>query len=172
MLRISNSAIRGLGAACLLLTLGVAVPGFAAPVQDVNVSAGLTAQGAPLALRGYDPVAYFEAGAPQLGKAEHSVAHGGATYRFVSKANQRRFEREPQRYLPQYGGFCAFGVSVGAKFDGDPEVWKIVDDKLYLNLNPEIQKSWNADTAAAIRKADGHWPKIRTAAPETLKPQG
>lgn len=156
-------------AALLALVL---TSGAMAQNHDLNVSAGLTAQGAPLALRGYDPVSYFVSGEPRPGKAEFSTAHGGATYRFGSKQNLQRFESDPDRYLPQYGGFCAYGVSVGAKFDGDPLVWKIVDGKLYLNLNPEIQKAWDADISGAIRKADGHWPKIRNAAPDTLKPQG
>jgi hypothetical protein len=98
------------------------------------------------------------------------VAHDGATYRFASADNQRRFEADPRRYLPQYGGYCAYGVSVGAKFDGDPQVWEVVDGKLYVNLNAEIQKSWRADIPGAVRKADAHWRKIRTADPATLKP--
>ena len=155
----------------LILALA-SVGGAVAQTHQVNASAGLTAQGAPLALRGYDPVSYFEDGEPRMGTAEHSAVHEGVTYRFATKKNLRTFEANPDRYLPEYGGFCAYGVSVGAKFDGDPLVWKIVDGKLYLNLNPEIQKAWNEDVSGAIRKADGHWPKIRSAAPETLKPQG
>ncbi len=144
----------------------------AGPQHALNLSAGLTAKGAPLALRGYDPVSYFVHQEPQLGTADHSVQYQGATYRFASRENLRRFEQSPERYLPQYGGFCAYGVSVGAKFDGDPLVWRVVDGKLYLNLNNDIQQAWNADVAGAIGKADGNWPKIRDAAPETLKPQG
>lgn len=157
----------------LVLVLALAtVGGVVAQNPEVNTSAGLTAQGAPLALRGYDPVSYFEEGEPRPGTAEHSAVHEGVTYRFASNKSLRAFEADPDRYLPEYGGFCAYGVSVGAKFDGDPQVWKIVDGKLYLNLNPEIQKAWNQDVSGAIRTADGHWPKIRRAAPESLKPQG
>lgn len=154
----------------IALALGVAGPAAAAN-YEVNVAQGLTLKGAPLALRGYDPVSYFD-GAPLAGTAEHSIAHGGATYRFTSKANLARFEKDPSRYLPQYGGFCAYGTSVGAKFDGDPLVWKIVGGKLYLNLNKDIQKAWTKDIPGAVKKADANWPKIRTAAPDTLKPQG
>lgn len=146
--------------------------GAAAQPHDVNVSAGLTLLGAPLALHGYDPVSYFVDGGPRPGSAEHSLEHGGATYRFASARNLERFRRDPQRYLPQYGGFCAFGVALGAKFDGDPQVWKVVDDKLYLNLNRKIQKSWNEDVGGNVAKADANWPRIRAAAPATLKPKG
>jgi len=163
----SSTLILGLAIA---IVLGVAGPAAAAN-YEVNVSQGMTLKGAPLALRGYDPVSYFD-GAPVLGTADHSIAHGGATYRFASKANLARFEKDPSHYLPQYGGYCAYGASLGAKFDGDPLVWKIVNDKLYLNLNPDIKKAWVKDIPGAVKKADAYWPKIRAAAPDTLKPQG
>ena len=155
--------------ASLLLLATTAV---SAATHRVNVAGGLTTAGAPLALRGYDPVAYFADGKATAGKASQSVAHQGATYRFASKKNRQRFEQDPERYLPQYGGYCAYGVSVGAKFDGDPTLWKVIDGKLYLNLNQDIQKAWNADPKGAIDKADGHWPRIRDAAPATLTPEG
>ena len=135
----------------------------------VNTSQGLTLAGPPLAIRGYDAVAYFTDGQPTLGSAEFSAAHDGATYRFASKANLKTFKKNPDRYAPQFGGFCAFGVSVGAKFDGDPTLWKIVDGKLYFNLNPDIQINWLKDLSGNIRKADGNWSKIRDAAPASLK---
>lgn len=153
----------------VLFTLGSL--GVVANAQEVNVSSGLTGQGEPLALRGYDPVSYFLDSGPQAGRADLSATHQGATYRFASKKNLRRFEDDPGKYLPQYGGFCAYGASVGAKFDGDPLVWKVVDGKLYLNLNSEIQKLWNEDIGGAVSKADANWPKIRGAAPESLKPK-
>ncbi len=130
--------------------------------SEVNVAAGLTAAGVPLAIHGYDPVAFFLESEAMLGSARHTVEHGGAAYRFVSEANRQAFERDPQRYLPQFGGFCAYGVSVGAKFDGDPRLFAIVDDKLYFNLNPEIQATWEKDVAGNIRKAEQQWPGIRT----------
>ena len=146
---------------------------FAAPQaraeNGINLGAGMTLAGAPLAIHGYDPVAFFTDGEAQLGDARFTVAHGGGAYRFVSEANQRKFERDPNRYLPQFGGFCAYGVAVGAKFDGDPRVFEIVDGQLFFNLNPEIQKTWAEDMAGNIRKANETWPKIRTAPPASLK---
>ncbi len=147
----------------------ICATGAAAESPAVNTSQGLTLTGPPLAIRGYDAVAYFTDGQPTLGSAEHAVAHDGATYRFASSENLRTFQKDPKRYAPQFGGFCAFGVSVGAKFDGDPSLWKIVDGKLYLNLNRDIQGNWLKDLDGNIRKADRNWSKIRDAAPASLK---
>ena len=140
-------------------------PGHAVLQDDsVNVGSGLTAAGAPLALHGYDPVAYFRAKLPTLGSARFTATHGDAAYRFVSADNQAAFEQNPEAYLPQFGGFCAYGVSVGKKFDGDPRVFEIVDGKLYLNLNPTIQAAWRKDVPGNIRKADAQWRTIRAKA--------
>lgn len=174
----SSSATRLLFLALTLALIGGSLASAAsaeprpAEPHHLNVGSGLTGAGAPLALRGYDPVSFFVDDEPTLGEARWSVAHEGATYRFASKKNQIRFEKSPDRYLPQYGGFCAYGVSVGAKFDGDPRLWRIVDGKLYLNLNEDIQKAWSADVRGAIEKADAHWTAIRDADPTTLEPQG
>ena len=127
-----------------------------------NVVAGLTGAGAPLAMHGYDPVGYFTAGLPTLGSAKFTAKHGGVAYRFVSEANMTAFQKSPSSYLPQFGGFCAFGVTVNKKFDGDPRVFAVVDGKLYFNLNPDIQGMWNKDVPGNIRKAEGNWGKLRT----------
>jgi len=129
--------------------------------DEVNVSASLTGSGKPLAIHGYDPVAYFTTGLPTLGHAKFTATHGGAAFRFASEANQRAFEKNPTQYLPQFGGFCAFGVAVGKKFDGDPRLFAIVDGKLYFNLNPDIQSMWSEDTRGNIKKAATQWAKIR-----------
>lgn len=158
---------RILALALTLLALGLALP--VAASNHVNTTTGLTLAGAPLALRGYDPVAYFTEGRAVLGKPGITAAFDGAVYQFSSEANRSRFERNPSRYAPQYGGFCAFGVSVGAKFDGDPTVFKVVGDKLYLNVNTDIQKKWEADIEGNLQKSDKNWKRIRDAAPSELK---
>jgi len=135
----------------------------------VNTSEGMTLAGAPLAIHGYDPVAYFTENRALAGKASLQVKHDGAAYRFSSAANMKKFEANPERYAPQYGGFCAYGVAVGAKFDGDPHLFRVVNNKLYLNLNPDIQKTWEKDVAGNITKANGLWAKIRDKAPSELK---
>ena len=157
-----------LAAAALLSSalLGAMAPVHAA--DEVNLVPGLSIAGAPLALHGYDPVAYFTQGAPVRGSDSLVHVHEGAAYRFSSQAHLEAFAREPARYLPQYGGFCAYGVSVGKKFDGDPNLWKIEDGKLYLNLNEEIYETFLDDLDGNIRKADGQWPEIEHTAARDL----
>lgn len=131
--------------------------------STTNASTGLTASGRPLALHGYDPVSYFQGGLPALGSARFTATHDDVAYRFVSAEHQRLFEQEPELYLPQFGGFCAYGVTVKQKFDGDPRVFALVDGKLYLNLNPSIQAMWDKDVAGNIRKAEAEWKTLRGA---------
>jgi YHS domain-containing protein len=148
------------------LLLAFVTPVFAGP--DVNTSGGYTLAGAPLALRGYDPVAYFQDGKPVLGSAKYSAVHAGAAYQFASEENLKLFKKTPERYAPQYGGFCAYGASLGKKFDGDPLAWKVVDGKLYLNLSPDIQAKWQEDVAGNVAKADKAWPSIKDKAPSAI----
>lgn len=141
-------------------------PSFAA--NEVNTSPGFTSDGVPLALHGYDPVAFFTVGKPTAGDTKFVASHKGASYYFASQENLDKFKADPAKYEPQYGGFCAFGVSVSKKFDGNPEFWSIIDGKLYLNLNADVQKKFAADTAGALKKAEGNWPKIQSKAPAEL----
>ncbi|KAB2850623.1 MAG: YHS domain-containing protein, partial [Hyphomicrobiaceae bacterium] len=106
----------------LLLAASLIAPlsGAAFAVDEVNVSKGATLAGPGLAVHGYDVVAYFTNGAPLLGGDTFAVAHNGATYRFASQANLDAFKANPAKYEPAYGGFCAYGVMLGKKFDGDP----------------------------------------------------
>ena len=156
----------GLVAAAAVMLAGSVSTAHAA--DHINTSTGLTIAGAPLAIHGYDTVAYFIQGRARVGKAAFTATHDGAAYRFVSEANKEKFEKNPQRYVPQYGGFCAFGVSVGAKFDGDPTLFRIVDGKLYFNLNPDIQAQWIKDIPGNVIKADRNWKEIREKAPSEL----
>lgn len=144
-----------------LLALVFVLSVAADEVTHVNTSSEATATGAPLAVHGYDTVAYFTEGRAVPGKEEFSTVHDGATYRFASAANQEKFEGNPESYLPQYGGFCAYGVTVGKKVDIDPEAFAVVDGKLYLNYSLKIQKKWNKDVSGYIKKAEEAWPKLR-----------
>lgn len=151
----------------LVALLLAAVPALAG--NQLNTSVGLTLGGVPLAMHGYDAVAFFTTNQAVIGSDTYAVKHDGATYRFVSEENKKAFEKSPARYLPQFGGFCAFGVSVGAKFDGDPRVFAVVGDKLYFNLNFDIQKKWNEDVPGNIKKAESNWTTIADKAPSQLK---
>jgi hypothetical protein len=151
--------------ATLALVLLAAAPLVAASpasaADEVNVSTGATLAGPGLAAHGYDVVAYFRGKGPTLGSDQYATAHAGATYRFASQENLDAFKAEPSKYEPAYGGFCAYGVALGKKFDGDPRFWKIVGGKLYLNLNADIQKEWSKEERPNITKADSNWKSIR-----------
>lgn len=121
-----------------------------------------------LAVSGYDVVSYHTGEKPQRGNGNHVARHEGVTYLFVNEENRRAFERDPSRYVPAYGGFCAFGVSVGKKFVGDPDVWRLVDGRLYLNLDTKIQQEWAKDVPGNIRKANAKWGGIQDKDPASL----
>jgi hypothetical protein len=144
----------------LLLLASVAAATSAIAADERNTTSGITAAGAPLALHGYDAVAFFTESAPRLGDPALAVVHEGATYYFASKQSRAAFEARPQRYAPAFGGFCAFGVSVGKKFDGSPLFWTVSGDRLYLNLNRDISQKFKADVAGNIAKAQANWKKI------------
>ena len=145
----------------LPLLAAVSPAGSAQAADEVNVSTGGTLAGPGLAVHGYDFVAFFTEGKASFGSDAHAVAHRGGTYRFASQANLDAFKANPSKYEPAYGGFCAYGAALGKKFDGDPRFWKIVDGKLYLNLNGDIQAEWSKDIAGNIAKADTNWGRIR-----------
>ena len=110
---------------------------------------------------GYDVVSYQNAKKPLRGNGNYVAVHDGVNYLFANADNQRTFEANPAKYVPAYGGYCAFGASVGKKFIGDPEVWRIVDGKLYLNLDAGIQVQWLKDVPGRIKTADANWSKIK-----------
>ena len=141
---------------------------FLAIVMAQNVFGHNTSDVSHVAIGGYDPVAYFEIGSPTPGNGYHTSTHNGATYLFATKENQKRFEANPEKYAPQYGGYCAYGVSVGKKFFSDPQRWKIVGGKLYLNLDKGIQKKWKEDIFGNITKADSNWTQIEHKQPSEL----
>lgn len=114
-----------------------------------------------LALSGYDPVAYFLDGKPVAGESANTLEWMGATWRFASPENRARFVESPERYAPQYGGYCAWAVANGYTASADPEAWTIVGGRLYLNYSAEIQAKWEADIPGHIARADANWPGLR-----------
>ncbi len=140
------------------LALAVGLLGTAGPaVADVVNQTFLGG----VAIKGYDPVAYFEEGAAVEGSSSHSFEWEDATWHFASAANRDKFAADPARYAPQHGGYCAYAVSKGTTADIDPEAFAVVDGKLYLNFNKAIQDQWNADRAGHIATADENWPGIK-----------
>jgi YHS domain-containing protein len=142
--------------------VSLAASAFAAGV-DLNASS------TGLALQGYDPVAYFTEGAPTKGSWKITAVHDDATYRFASEEHKASFEANPEAYLPQYGGYCAFGAAMGFKFDGDPTYWKIVDDELFLNISADIQERWVSDIPGFVAQADENWGTIADKEPAALQ---
>lgn len=128
--------------------------------QSVWAKESINTDKTGVAVSGYDVVAYFKSGKPMKGNFQIAFKHEGATYRFASKENLESFKSNPKRYLPAYGGYCAYGVSVGQKFYADPTVWKIVNGRLYLNLDQNIAKLFEKNLQGNIRKADKNWTQI------------
>ncbi len=117
---------------------------------------------------GYDVVSYQNAKKPLRGNGNYVAVHDGVNYLFANADNQKAFETNPAKYVPAYGGYCAFGVSVGKKFIGDPEVWRVIDGRLYLNLDTGIQSEWLKDVPGRIKTANSEWTKIKNKAPSEL----
>jgi YHS domain-containing protein len=130
------------------------------PVSPVNSADGI-------ALKGYDPVAYFTTGKPTPGMDDYTLRWKGVTYRFASAEHRERFKAEPEQYAPQYGGYCAYAMSINRIADIDPGRWTIVDGRLYLNNNLLSQTLWSVGTQGKIVSADQHWAVFpKTAATE------
>ncbi len=158
MSRPALAALPCLALPCLaMLCLATPLP-VAAQTSSTAPAAPLAtpAQRASRAIGGHDPVAYFS-GAPALGSAAFTTVHAGATYRFASAANLTAFLAAPDRYLPQFGGNCAWAASQGRLAKPDPRIWRVVSGKLYLNCSPEAETKWLADVPGNIAKAEAFW---------------
>ena len=136
--------------------------------DETNVSRGITTAGVPLGLHGVDAVALTSLSAVSEGNAVHTVVHDSAAYYFASQASADLFSANPEKYLPQYGGFCAYAVALGRKFDGDPMFADIVDGKLYLFVNDEIFMTYKKNPQKYLSEAEKMWPKIRYTAVDEL----
>ena len=121
------------------------------PVAPVNAAGGI-------GVKGYDPVAYFAEGEATAGVDQHTYSWKGVTYRFSSAENLERFRADPGKYLPQYGGYCAYAMSINRIADIDPSRWAIVDGKLYLNNNYLSYHLWSLNKSGNIASADSNWP--------------
>lgn len=137
----------------LALPLAIALP-FPALAEQVFTSWGV-------AIRGTAPVAYFTEGRPVEGSSDFTADWNGAEWRFVSAENRDKFVATPEAYAPQYGGFCAWAVSQGYTASTDPDAWRIVDGKLYLNYSLGVQRQWEGDIPGNISKADANWPGLK-----------
>lgn len=138
------------------LTAALALGASAAAAGDLVNVAGASR----IAVNGYDPVAFFTDGKPTNGDPGIKSTHKGAIYFFASKAHKSQFDADPEKYVPQFGGYCAYGVALGALFPVDISTWQVRNGKLYLNLNPAIAKEFNKNPVGNIAKAEKNWPDL------------
>ena len=143
-----NMLVKSIAALMLLSTSALAA-------NLVNVS-GAT----KVALNGYDPVAFFTDAKPVNGSPSITAEHNGAIYYFASEEHRKIFQADPDKYAPQYGGFCAYGVAEDQLFPVDISTWQVRDGKLYLNLNPAVEKQFNAHFEKDNAKAQKNWPGL------------
>jgi hypothetical protein len=150
-----NNFLRG-RAWLLLIAAGVFAGSIraAAPVAPVNAGKD------KLAVRGYDPVAYFAEGKPVKGSPDLTFHWMGATWRFSTAEHRSLFQKSPEQYAPQFGGYCSWAVGHNYTAPADPEAWKIVDGKLYLNYNRDVQQKWVRDERRWITEANKNWPGL------------
>lgn len=140
--------------ATLVLLLGLAG-------QALAESPVFTGRFGDTAIRGYDPVAYFTEGRPVKGSGDHVYEWNGAQWRFSSAEHLETFKSAPEKYAPAYGGYCAWAVATQKeKAPTDPDAWSIVDGRLFLNYDKNIQAQWNLDRPGLIKAGDENWPEV------------
>ena len=145
-----------------ILGVGLALAACGKTEPAVGINADPNGQ----ALRGFDAVAYFTVDNAVKGDGKYEYVWNGAKWLFSSEENMKKFQANPDAYAPQFGGYCSFAVSEGYTADGDPQAWKIVDGKLYLNYNKEVKEKWEADQMERIRKGTANWQQFKTKKPE------
>ena len=136
------------------------VAGEALSVMALGSSAGEFNESNGVAIKGYDPVAFFKDNKQVRGKDDLRFEYKGSTFVFANADNRAVFVANPQKYAPQYGGYCAFGTARGYKADIDPSTFTVIDGRLYLNYNAQVQREWAADTGRFVRQADERWPTV------------
>lgn len=145
------------------MKLAACAVGMVAAIARIGAvaSAGEFYEPNGVAIRGYDPVAYFEDRRPVKGSATWTAQFQGSTFYFASAAHRDAFTADPERYVPQYGGFCAFGAAKGYKAKTDPDAFSLVNGKLYLNYSLSVRGLWQEDIPGYIAKGDKNWPDVR-----------
>lgn len=141
----------------VLVAAGLSVIAPFAAADEDEIYTGLFSD---LAVQGHDTVAYFIDGKATKGKAAFATRYKDAEWRFASQANLDTFLADPERYAPQYGGYCAWAVAQGYTAKGDADHWRIVDGRLYLNYNAKVKKDWEVDISGFIRSGDANWPRV------------
>lgn len=149
----------------LVLLVSIAVV-IAACARTDNATLGFNTDSSGLALQGFDAVAYFAVDNAVKGDAKYEYAWNGAKWLFSSEDNMKKFQANPEAYAPQFGGYCSYAVSEGYTANGDPEAWKIVDGKLYLNYNKKVREKWEQNQSERIEKGSVNWQEFKKKKPE------
>lgn len=146
------------GAAIVFLAagLGPTLPLWAATTEYIVVD-----RNSGLAIHGFDPVAYFTSGGPSVGKGAFEYRHAGAVWRFRNSGNLSAFANDPQIYMPRFGGYDPVAVGRGVAAAGDPRIWLIVGERLYLFHSPQNKAAFLANSEQAIATADETWPTVQ-----------
>jgi hypothetical protein len=138
----------------------------AAAIANAGERTLVAADSSHLAIKGYDPVAYFTDGKAEKGDSRFAYVYDDAKWQFATAAHREMFVADPDHYIPQYGGFCALCVAMkmcaglANLAPADPEAWKIVNGKLYMVVSKKFLPQWEANSAANIKQADMHWAAI------------
>ena len=150
----------GLGAMLSLLLAGAAQA--AEPINTFGTGGGFFSDPprTGIAIRGYDTVAYFTDGKPVPGRDEFTTEWRGAKWKFASQDHLDKFKAEPEKYAPQYGGYCAYGVAQDHVVKIEPDQFAVIGGKLYLNYDADVSKKWRADPAGFIKQADAKFPAL------------
>ncbi len=151
-----TQAIKSTLASALLL--GAFAASSVSHAADIDMSADAN----DVALSGYDTVSYFTSSNPTQGSNQFTSTYKNTIYQFANAKNRDTFRANPSHYAPQYGGYCAMGVALEKKLTVDPTAWRIVDGKLYLNLNKAVQTKWLSDVPGHLATAEELWPEIKT----------
>ena len=146
-----NIRLTGRLSLAAVLTVAGAIAGT---VDAVNKN------GMGVAIKGYDVVAYFEQSQPVKGTPQFTQTWNGAVWQFASAEHREKFAAAPEKYAPQFGGYCAYAVSEGHTASIDPEAWKIVDGRLYLNYSKGVQKKWSENQQQRIDQGNRNWPGL------------
>lgn len=149
--KMDRRAFLALGGASLIV--GLLAKAGSARAGKINLTSGL-------AIGGYDPVAYFTQNTAVKGTGDFTADHDGATYQFASAEHRDMFTANPARYVPQYGGFCAYAVSRGYTAKIDPQAFSVVNDRLFLNYSKGVRSIWSKDVPGNITLGDQNWPSL------------
>jgi YHS domain-containing protein len=128
--------------------------------QKAEISTTENLKTEKLAIKGYDTVSYFIDGAAK-GNPQYSFVWNGAKWLFSTSENLEKFKQNPEKYIPQFDGQCSYSVAQGSTAEGDPDAWKVVDGKLYLNFSESVKKRWEADQDNLIREGEKKWMELK-----------